>query len=169
MGSVVARAAPAPSDYPYGTPATNEFKWLGWDPDDDNDKSDGMVIHNAFLQWADLVKAGAAAATDTSGDTFKRWFGGYTPAVEIKQVFDEMWNGTSAAPAVAGMVNVRKDFLNECTSRLAAYTVAGSGRFHVCPYGIGRPVLEDIDCKNLDASCSAKMRSLSMTLLHEMT
>ena len=159
-----------PSDYPYGQAATNEFKWINWDPDSDTDKADGMKIHQAFLEWADFVQSGAKAAADTDSATYKRWFGKQDPPEETKKVFDNMWDGSNANKIIAGMTCDRKDFSNKCTAKMAAYTDADSGNFHVCPYGLNeRKQLSEIQCSDLDDSCSSKMRSLSMTLLHEMT
>lgn len=70
------------------------------------------------------------------------------------------------------MVLDRKDFGDKETKNpeWAAYTIASSGRFHICEYGFkNRGLMKDISCDNLDESCSNQMRSLAMTLLHEMT
>jgi hypothetical protein len=37
--------------YPYGDALPNEFQWLEWDPDDEDQKKDGQKIHEAFKQW----------------------------------------------------------------------------------------------------------------------
>ena len=128
-----------------------------------------MKIHEAFIEWADLIAAGATAAADTNSDTYKRWFGTQDDPTETAKVFANMWTGTEANPIIAGMTCDRMDFDNSCTTNKAAYTLADTGKFHVCPKGLGRDQLLDIKCANLDDSCSSKMRSLSMTLLHEMT
>ena len=171
--SLVVRADPEPSDYPYGTPETNEFKWVNWDPENEDDKTDGKKIHQAFVEWKNLVAKGAGAAATKDGATFVRWMGKNheDPAVpdETKNVFANMWDGSNASDKVAKMVCDRKDFDNFCTDRRSAYMKADTGRFHVCPRGLKLPQLTEIVCDNLDKSCSAKMRDLAMTLLHEMT
>ena len=40
-----------PVSYPYGDALTNEFQWLGWDSEDEDQKKDGQAIHEAFKQW----------------------------------------------------------------------------------------------------------------------
>ncbi|KAL9108046.1 MAG: hypothetical protein Q9227_007152 [Pyrenula ochraceoflavens] len=167
---------PKPSSYPYGTALTNEFQWVNWDPKNDDDKKDGQKIHQAFQELGDLVKAGSTEAGKTDGDPFKRWFGKQDDNSEIKKVFDNIWSGDSATSTVAKMVLDRKDFQKdgdkgwcEVKTTMAAYTMADSGRFHVCPYGLGRKQNSEIQCGDLADSCSADMRSLAMTLLHEMT
>ena len=40
-----------PVSYPYGDALPNEFQWLGWDPEDEDQKKDGQKIHEAFKQW----------------------------------------------------------------------------------------------------------------------
>ena len=160
---------PQPSDYPYGKSITNEFKWLNWDEKSETDKADAMKIHQAFKEWADLVEAGAKAAADTDSATYKRWFGTQDDPTETKKVFDNMWDGKKANSIIAGMTLDRMDFSNQCNPNRAAYTLADTGKFHVCQKGLDRPQLSEINCDVLDDSCSSKMRSLSMTLLHEMT
>lgn len=146
------------------------FKWVNWDPQNTNDKNDGERIAQAFIEWRDLVAAGAKAAADTNGATFKRWFG-TGPLSDIKAVFTNMWDGSNPTTMISNMVLDRKDFSNQEANHptMAAYTIPGTGRFHVCPYGLKRPQLSEITCDSLDDSCSSKMRSIAMTLLHEMT
>lgn len=43
------------------------------------------------------------------------------------------------------------------------------GRFHICQRGLDKKLNSEILCDDLDASCSLKMRSLSMIMLHEWT
>lgn len=167
--TLVSREDAKPSDYPYGDAATNEFKWVNWDPKNDQDKKDGQKIHQAFILWKDIVKQGAVAAADKDGATFKRWFGKQDDPAEIKNVFGNMWDGNNANKLVADMVCDRKDFEGSCKGQVAAYTSADTGAFHVCQYGLDRSQLSEIKCNDLGDSCSSKMRSLSMTLLHEMT
>ncbi len=167
--TLVARDDPKPSAYPYGDAATNEFKWLNWDPKNDADKRDGRIIHQAFIEWKDLVKQGAVAAAKKDGDTFKRWFGKQEEPEDIKNVFGNMWDGSGASKPVADMVCDRKDFDDRCKGKVAAYTLPDTGVFHVCQYGLDLPQLSKIQCGDLKDSCSTNMRSLSMTLLHEMT
>lgn len=160
---------PKPSDYPYGDPYENEFKYVNWDPKNEDQKKDAQKIHQAFKEWMDFVKEGAAVAADKDSDTFKRWFGKQDDPDEIKKVFTNMWDGSKPTKNVANMVCNQKDFKDSCAENKAAYTIADTGEFHVCPYGLKRNQNSDIKCGDLDDSCSSKMRSLPMTLLHEMT
>ena len=148
----------------------NMFKWVNWDPNSETDKADGHRIAQAFMEWQDLVRAGSKAAADTNGDTFKRWFG-EKPLADIKAVFAKMWDGQNPTINVANMVVDRKDYdeMELTHPRMAAYTTPGTGKFYVCAFGLQRLLLADIDCSALDDSCSTKVRSLPMTLLHEMT
>lgn len=70
---------------------------------------------------------------------------------------------------VGQMICDREDFNNFCTSGVNAYTQPETGRFHDCARGMSKPLNSGILCDDLDASCSLKMRSLPMTVLHEMT
>lgn len=56
-----------------------------------------------------------------------------------------------------------------CKANTNAYLIPETGQFHICPKGLDLKLNGDIECTDLDASCSSKMRSLPMTLLHEMT
>lgn len=167
--TIVARADA--SSYPYGNALDNEFQWRNWDPKDDEQKKDAEKIHNAFKEWQDFVKAGLGAASNKDGDTFKRWFGKQDDPNEIKNVFANMWDDKAgkATDKAARMICDREDFKKFCTANRAAYTVAATGEFHVCQRGLDRKLNSEIKCDDLDDSCSAKMRSLPMTLLHEMT
>ena len=96
---------------------------------------------------------------------------GTGPLSDIKAVFANMWDGSNPTTIVSNMVLDWKDFSNQEPTHptMAAYTIPGTGRFHVCAYGLQRPQLSEITCDSLDDSCSSTMRSIAMTLLHEMT
>lgn len=172
---LVARDDPQPSAYPYGDAYPGEWQYLGWDKDDNDQKKRAEKIHAAFAEWRDMASAGKNEADNPDGTIFKRWFSTSDSGEkkEITGVFANMWDDERAAPAapVVKMVCEQIDFKKGCKATLAAYTLQDSGHFHVCPYGDGdrRPPNKDIQCANLDASASSKMRSLPMTLLHEMT
>lgn len=74
-----------------------------------------------------------------------------------------------AAEPVGKMVCNREDFKDFCTSTRRAYTMEDEGEFHICLLGMESKLNAEISCDDLDASCSLKMRSLPMTLLHDMT
>lgn len=99
-----------PSGCPYGDAETNEFKWLNWAPNDDDQKAPGKKIHQGFVEWTDLVKEAAVEAAKPDGDTFRRWFGKQDPPSEIKKIFGNMWTGSEANAKVSGMVLWRNDF-----------------------------------------------------------
>jgi len=166
---IIARVAP--SSYPYGNALPNEFQWRNWDPKDADMAIIGRKIHQAFIEWQDFAKAGLQAASDPTSATFKRWFGTQDDNAEIKNVFANAYDakaGTATAN-VAKMICDYEDFANRCKESTAAYTIAKTGEFHVCPYGVDRNLNSEIECSKLDDSCSAAMRSLPMTLMHEMT
>jgi hypothetical protein len=167
--TIVARADT--SSYPYGDALPNEFQWRNWDPTGEDQKRDAERIHNAFIEWQDFANAALSVASNKDSDTFKRWFGTQDDPDEIKNVFANMWDSTNgkATNNVAKMICDREDFKSRCGARTAAYTIAETGEFHVCQYGLDRPLNSELNCENFDDSCSAKMRSLPMTLLHEMT
>ncbi|KAG4444235.1 hypothetical protein IFR05_000332 [Cadophora sp. M221] len=163
------------SSYPYGEALPNEFQWRNWDPKDPDQKKQGEKIHQAFVEWQDFAKAGLQAASDPTSDTFKRWFGKQDNNEEIKNVFANAYDvtaedGKGAATAnVAKMICDYQDFKKRCKESTAAWTMPDSGEFHVCPYGLDRLLNSELVCSNFDDSCSAEMRSLPMTLMHEMT
>ena len=159
------------SSYPYGDALPNEFQWRNWDPNVAAQKAVGQRIHQAFIEWQDFAKAGLQAASDPTGATFKRWFGTQDDNAEIKNVFANAYDATagSATANVAKMICDYRDFAERCGQQTAAYTMAKTGEFHVCPYGQDRPLNSELECSKLDDSCSMKMRSLPMTLMHEMT
>jgi hypothetical protein len=76
--------------------------------------------------------------------------------------------GTATAE-VAKMICDFKDFKNRCKETTKAWTLQDSGEFHICPPGLSLSLNSELECENLDDSCSAAMRSLPMTLMHEMT
>lgn len=159
------------SSFPYGEALPNEFQWRNWDPKDAKQKQIGQRIHQAFAEWQDFAKAGLQAASDPTSATFKRWFGTQDDNTEIKNVFANTYDakaGTATAK-VAKMICDYKDISNFCKETTAAYTLPDSGEFHVCPYGLDRPLNSELDCSKFADSCSAAMRSLPMTLMHEMT
>ncbi|KAF2420944.1 hypothetical protein EJ08DRAFT_738444 [Tothia fuscella] len=160
----------AASSYPYGDALPNEFQWRNWDPNDKSQKEDAQKIHNAFKDWQDLAKAGSSIASDTQGATFKRWMGKPLKPKEVAAVFANMWDSSAGTPTakVAKMICDRDDFKKRCGASTNAYTEE-NGEFHICQFGLDKPTNSEIKCGDLDESCSAKMRSLSMTLLHEMT
>jgi hypothetical protein len=166
--TVVARADS--SSYPYGDALPNEFQWRNWDPNDEEQKKDAEKIHKAFKEWHDFVKEALNAASNQGSDTFKRWFGKQDDPNEITNVFANMWDSENgkATDKVAMMICDRKDFSNYCRANIGAYTMSETGEFHICELGLERPMNSDLKCGNFDDSCSAKMRSLPMTLLHEM-
>lgn len=168
-GTVVARAGA--SSYPYGDALPNEFQWRNWDPNNEEQKKDAEKIHHGFNKWQDFIKEALNAASNHDSDTFKRWFGKQEDPNEITAVFANMWDSTNgkATDKVAWMICDRDDFKSNCGARTSAYTMPDTGEFHICPWGLEKPTNSELKCGNFDDSCSSKMRSLSMTLVHEMT
>ena len=168
----------APSAYPYGDALTNEFQWENWDPENDDDKADGQKAHEAFKQWADLAKAGLAAANGgTSNDHFKRWFGSpdADDVTAIQNTFKNMYDDAAgtAATAVSKMVLDRKDFGNNCdTKDWFAYTTPDTGRFHICPKTFDLKQQDGTTCADFDQAVYIyypSARTISFVMLHEMT
>jgi hypothetical protein len=162
----------------------NEFKWLGWDVNNEEDKRDGKKIHKAFREWHDLVVAGgkSAVAYQKEGperDRFKRWFGEQEFPEEAGETFKLMINldTKQATVNIASMVNDRRDFAEieskRCSAKpnMNAYTVPATGQFHFCRRGIDQPLGSELEskCGDFGSSVSGMMRSVSMTFLHEAT
>ena len=83
-----------------------------------------------------------------------------------------MWNADTNSPgdAIAGMICDQTNFdPSEAGPNTLAYTQPGSGRFHVTPNGESKKLNSDVQQSDLDDFASANMRTLPMTLLHEMT
>ncbi len=179
------RADPVPSAYPWASEADpvlkNEFSWVNWDVNNADDKRDGQKIHQAFREWSEFAQAGYGAAkkykdTPPANALFARWFGKPDFPDEVESTFEAMFDGdtTDASTVIGEMVLDRVDFNDpgsRCSDKpnMKAYTTPGTGRFHFCPAGIALPLNSQINCEDLDAYVSSKMRSVSMTFLHETT
>jgi hypothetical protein len=160
----------------------NELKWLNWDVNNEDDKRDGERIHQAFREWHEFAKAGLQAAEKyqekpPANNVFKRWFGSPDDPDDVLNTFKNMIDPVTgeASRYIAQMAIDRVDFVKDleknCVKRprMNAYTTPGTGRFHICRYGIDKPLNSEIRCEDLDSSVSAKMRSISATFLHETT
>ena len=162
----------APSDYPLAPgPFPNEFKYENWDTTDDTQRKDLKKIHDAFGDWRQMAEQALAKAKSNDLTVIHHWYGDKEPVGELIGVFKNMWNvdtGQAATP-VSEMVCDRTDFRNFCTEFTNAYTDATTGRFHICRRGLDKPLNSGIECTDVDNSCSKKMRTLPMVLLHEMT
>ena len=108
---------------------------------------------------------------DNDGTVVKRWYGDSEPVSELEAVFAKMYDKDSGQPTtmVSEMVCDREDFDDACDENKTAHTRPETERFHICPRGLGKKQNSEIKCTDLDSSCTVKMRSLSMVLLHEMT
>lgn len=89
----------------------NEFKWLGWDKNNVDDKRDGQRIHQAFREFHDFVRAAVNDKDDFESVRFRRWFRGgnegLAPHLEgVKKTFENMFDRVTgkAGPVVAKMV-----------------------------------------------------------------
>jgi hypothetical protein len=158
------------SSYPYGDAFPNEFKWRHWDTKKKDHKSTAEKIHKAFDEWQNFVQEALTASSDTQSAAFERWLGKPSHPEQIKQVFANMWDSANSKPTkmVADIIGDRNDFKGRCGARTFAYTIGDTGEIHICKAGLNMNLNSDIKCESLDDSCSAKMRSLPMTLLHEM-
>ncbi|KAJ4370016.1 hypothetical protein N0V83_005780 [Neocucurbitaria cava] len=177
-----------PSEYPWADPSDpvhaiieNEFKWFGWNKENEQDKHDGQRIHQAFREWHEFAQAGANDMDDFDSLRFKRWFRGGkedpVPGPEgVKKTFENMINRNTgvAGPNIAKMVLHREElpaYPDYCAKRpkMNAYTIAESGAFHFCDKGIKLPLNSELNCDDFTESVSGKMKSVSMTILHEST
>lgn len=169
--TILARTPPQPSAYPLPPgPQPNEFKYVNWDPKDKDQIPQLEKIHQAFGEWRQMAMQ-AQSRIQEDQTMINRWFNVPENIHDQIGIFSNMWNSTTgqAATPVSLMVCDYEDFDNFCNQNINAYTNGDTGRFHICPKGFSLPMNSDIQCQNLDASCSKKMRSLSMSLLHEMT
>lgn len=169
-GNVV--RAPQPSDYPLEPgPYPNEFKYLNWDPTYAPDKANLERIHAAFAEFKAMAADALKKVQDGDQTMIKRWYGDSEPVSELEGVFANMYDKDTGQPTkmVSQMVCDREDFDNACNPNSNAYTRAETGKFHICPLGLLKKLNSEIECTDLDASCSQKMRSMPMFLLHEMT
>lgn len=170
--NIVARVSAQPSPYPLDNgPYHNEFQYVGWDPENPDHQVELRKIHAAFGQAQYMASRALLKVTEPDQTMIQRWFGTQEDPTEQPEVFANMWDadaGTAAFP-VSQMVCDREDFRNFCRETMSAYTVRDTGRFHISPFGMNKPLNSDIACTDLDASCSTKMRSLPMVILHEWT
>jgi hypothetical protein len=164
----------APSEYPLEPgPFPNEWKYVNWDADDAEQKAQLEKIHLAFLETFNGMAAQAQSRyRDDDQTMIQRWFGVQDDNPnEQEAVFKNMWDwdAGTATHQVSETICDREDFKGYCARSINAYMDPPTGRFHICPRGLDKPLNSEILCTDLDASCSLKMRSLSMSLLHEMT
>jgi hypothetical protein len=167
-----------PSAYPWASDddpvIENEFKWLNWDKDNEEDKKDGQRIHKAFKEWHEFTKAAAEASADHKSLVFKRWFSDYEFPQDVTDTFSNMIDVSTgkATTAISKMVNNRLDFgTPSCKDKpnMRAYTVPATGEFHFCDLGIRQPLNSELVCDDLYDYCSGKMKSVTLTFLHETT
>ncbi|KAF2415910.1 hypothetical protein EJ08DRAFT_684378 [Tothia fuscella] len=168
----------SPSKYPQ--PTTNEFKYSGFDPNNEKDKGDQFIIHSAFRPFADILGATFVAIGDTSDVTIDTWF---PPTVKragkkdqdrrgyVRGVFARMFKfPSSPAERIADMVANSQDYAKECDPKkhTKAYLTRDTGHIHICEHGLAQPMIADKDnCNSLGDKVSKAMRSLSGTLIHE--
>jgi len=165
-----------PVSYPYGDALTNEFQWLGWDSEDEDQKKDGQAIHEAFKQWADLAKAGVTAAQGAPDNVhFKRFFGTQDAddTKAIQNTMANMYDNTAgtATETIKKMVLERKDFGDHCVKDgWFAYTDAATGHFHMCPKAIALKQNSETECGDFKRDyIDNTARTLSFVMLHEFT
>lgn len=182
--TVLPTSTPAPTEPPTATAAarnpqatTNEFQYNGYS-DSEADIAERDQIHEAFdTYWADMLDAGMNALADTSDDTFDRWFpskaGGTDARAYVRRIFDKIYNHGQNAPQtqVQVLTNEKEDFLGDCEKNIAtvnAYFEHASGRFHICPAGLGMPITPDEnECDELGLTVTEGMRSLTLVQVHE--
>ena len=170
--------APDPSDYPYGTPLTNEMKYLGYeanekDPKYNDHKAIASKLHRGFEDMVHLAKL-AYDEADKKSDIFKRWFN-EGDAEKVKSVFQKIVDPTgtgSATPLMKDWVNLSEDDdERDCDDPTTnAWTYKNLGWWHMCrPQGQDKPENRNLGCKDIDGFASKKMRSVGSTMLHEAT
>lgn len=112
-------------------------------------------------------------------DRFKRWFGEQDFPEEAGETFRLMIDlaAEKATVDIASMVNVRQNFHEDekqrCAARprMNAYTIPATGDFQFCKRWIDQSLNSELGfkCEEFGAFVSSKMRSVSMTFLHEAT
>ena len=170
MPDLIKRVDLGPSAYPYGPELLNEFRWHGWDPNDQGQKADAEKIHSAYDDWANMI-AFAWREADQITDTFKRWFD-ESNAQDVKNVLERMVSQSGVQQPTELMkdwICEKDDIKGQCTPGRNAYSVANRGIFHFCPQGLQKPNARDMTCDVLDGFASEKMKSIAFTLLHEST
>jgi len=177
---LVPRAAGSP--YP-SSPTTNEFTYVNFDESMDNDKGDRTAVHDAFEDWAAVVKAAITSLGNTDDNTYLTWFpdtvtGNKNTARDfLKGVLTTLLDDTTDPPAplpyVASFVCDHKDYGGAdgqgiCDASTTSYFSRLPGTFHVCPFGLSQTIkATDIKCDGLGDTVSANMHSLTGTLVHE--
>jgi len=185
---ITVRNRPEPSEYPWADPndpihaiMENEFKWLGWDKENAEDKRDGQKIHQAFREWHDLARAAADGMDNYHSARFTRWFrggdeGDNPSPKNVISIFESIINRSTgvAGVGIARMVLHREEVPENpgrpCAERpqMNAYTIPGMGAIHFCRRGINLPLNSELRCEDFTESVSGKMKSVSMTFFHEL-
>lgn len=148
MRAIAERAAP--SEYPLRPgPFENEWKYANWDPEDATQKEQLEKIHRAFYEtFYGMAAQALSRFRDDDQTMIQRWFNIQEDPDEPREVFENMWNwdkGT-ATKLVSTMVCDREDYNRFCRDTMNAYTSADSGRFHICPHGLQKPLNSEILC-----------------------
>ena len=134
MPDLVKRVDLGPSAYPYGPELLNEFRWHGWDSNDQGQRANAEKIHTAYDDWANMV-AFAWREADQKTDTFKRWFD-ESNAQDVKNVLERMVSQSGVQQPTELMkdwICEKDDIKGECKPGRNAYSIPNKGYFHFCP------------------------------------
>jgi hypothetical protein len=152
------------------------MRWYGWDPNDTGtQRDDGRKIHDAYGTMVQMAFH-ALNEANAKTKTFKRWFA-ESDADKVQRVFEKITDRSKQfQPWMKERILVKHDFGRLCRQGQgpAGYTAPSTGAHHICPFGIAQRNMATMVCADLDKSedgpeyvSSAKIRTLSGTLLHE--
>jgi hypothetical protein len=167
-------------------PTTNEFLYLNFDQENELDKARQVIIHNAFMDWAAVMKKAVDSLNDAQDNTYQAWFpnsvdGNKRPGREfLARVYGTLLDTDADPPApnpyVASFVCDNEDFyagglVPGCDGTTTSYFDRLQGKFHVCDYGMEtrtqKPKATMVKCDTLGDVVSYKMYSLTASLVHE--
>ncbi|KAI0107466.1 hypothetical protein GGR51DRAFT_515576 [Nemania sp. FL0031] len=179
-----------PSSYPGGDSpeCTNEFQYLNFDVNDDQQLTHVQSAHQAFCTgWSELLVLGSENIDDTDRTVFGRYFvdnGDVTS--EVSQVYSALVDTSNgeATSIVKDMILDNNDFLGLCpesgsddddddaTEEGAYWGVDDSGdgleKFHLCNSAFDFSTLpSDNECTELSDHPDVSMESLARLILHE--
>ncbi|KAI1178866.1 hypothetical protein F4777DRAFT_575520 [Nemania sp. FL0916] len=176
---------PAPSAFPLGDACGNEWQYLNFDPDNDNDKGHLQTLHDIICGGEMRALSSAGAGAGGAGNlVYKRYFPlsdeeddfqGHVDSVLTKIAGQSSEEG-SIGMVVGSFVVDNLDFAGTCAE---ADTLAYTDTDHLderekikfCDIAWNRPNLQtrSMQCGDFDPFPSTKMDTFSRVALHEMT
>lgn len=116
---------------------------------------------------------------DAKSDIFKRWFA-ESDSENVKKVLERIVDTKgvgNAVPMMKDWVLLRNDEANRCADGKGGYSIYNKGKFHICPYGFGRPRADTKKCTDLTRApndptkyyADGNLKSIAFTMMHEAT